>query len=499
MIAGLAVMTAVWWATPIAFTWYVLIGAVTTCAVAFVSRAAVAAAPHEPACAAFRRDRTDRRDGDRRPRLSWRGRSKSAARADRSRTFAAGTLSYAPGSPRRDARHDLRSRVADESASRTTALMTGEVSSRAHAPRRPRASLDRVVDRRGSASRHRFAICSNTASGLPAHRKYFESRRDAPSFELAIARSRSTTRHARSRSTATRDSCCSASRSKTPPAHRSIANSTRGAIASSARMSTCAIARLGMAPRIAPTEITSGWRRAARRSARRKRGGAWRRRRACGTVRNGRRGRRLRALVDDARLPCRCSRPGAPWPAVRARLDGTRCCRPRRAGRGCPLSAIGHTGFTGTSLWIDPASGSLCGDPDQSRASEARRRGHPGRAARAARRDRLLASEGDAAPGPGVKSSSRSASLNCPFGFGSRILNGLFGASIGGPIRLPNPGAAVRSWPAERRRLPCRMPNGPGCPWPTWPAPGAGSADCPAAAPSEHRQTPTRCISLRPL
>jgi Na+/proline symporter len=38
MIAGLIVMTLVWWATPIAFTWYVLIGAVTTCAVAMVSR-----------------------------------------------------------------------------------------------------------------------------------------------------------------------------------------------------------------------------------------------------------------------------------------------------------------------------------------------------------------------------------------------------------------------------------------------------------------------------
>ncbi len=38
MIAGLGVMIAVWWATPIAFTWYVLIGAVTTCAVALVSR-----------------------------------------------------------------------------------------------------------------------------------------------------------------------------------------------------------------------------------------------------------------------------------------------------------------------------------------------------------------------------------------------------------------------------------------------------------------------------
>lgn len=38
MIAGLLVMTWVWWATPIAFTWYVLIGAVTTCVVAMVSR-----------------------------------------------------------------------------------------------------------------------------------------------------------------------------------------------------------------------------------------------------------------------------------------------------------------------------------------------------------------------------------------------------------------------------------------------------------------------------
>ncbi len=35
MLAGLAVMTAVWWGTPVAFTWYVLIGAVTTCVVAF--------------------------------------------------------------------------------------------------------------------------------------------------------------------------------------------------------------------------------------------------------------------------------------------------------------------------------------------------------------------------------------------------------------------------------------------------------------------------------
>jgi Na+/proline symporter len=38
MIAGLMVMTAVWWTNTIAFTWYVLIGAVTTCVVAMVVR-----------------------------------------------------------------------------------------------------------------------------------------------------------------------------------------------------------------------------------------------------------------------------------------------------------------------------------------------------------------------------------------------------------------------------------------------------------------------------
>ena len=38
MIAGLIVMTAVWWTGSVAYTWYVLIGAVTTCGVALISR-----------------------------------------------------------------------------------------------------------------------------------------------------------------------------------------------------------------------------------------------------------------------------------------------------------------------------------------------------------------------------------------------------------------------------------------------------------------------------
>lgn len=36
MVTGLVVMSGVWWATPVAFTWYVLIGATTTCAVALL-------------------------------------------------------------------------------------------------------------------------------------------------------------------------------------------------------------------------------------------------------------------------------------------------------------------------------------------------------------------------------------------------------------------------------------------------------------------------------
>jgi SSS family solute:Na+ symporter len=39
MVAGLLVMAVVWWATPVAFTWYVLIGAATTIVVASVSLA----------------------------------------------------------------------------------------------------------------------------------------------------------------------------------------------------------------------------------------------------------------------------------------------------------------------------------------------------------------------------------------------------------------------------------------------------------------------------
>ncbi len=47
MLAGMAVVTGVWWATPIAWTWYVLIGAVVTIVVAWIS--AWARPPAQPA------------------------------------------------------------------------------------------------------------------------------------------------------------------------------------------------------------------------------------------------------------------------------------------------------------------------------------------------------------------------------------------------------------------------------------------------------------------
>jgi Na+/proline symporter len=42
MVAGLLVMAGVWWASPIAFTWFVLIGATTTAVVAALSLAMTA-------------------------------------------------------------------------------------------------------------------------------------------------------------------------------------------------------------------------------------------------------------------------------------------------------------------------------------------------------------------------------------------------------------------------------------------------------------------------
>ena len=98
---------------------------------------------------------------------------------------------------------------------------------------RSRAALDRAwtgEDRQAVTLRDLLEHCS----GLPAHRRYFESRQRPRLVRDGHLRGAArVSRRARSRSTAIPDSCCSASRSKMPPARRSIGSSMRGAIASS--------------------------------------------------------------------------------------------------------------------------------------------------------------------------------------------------------------------------------------------------------------------------
>ena len=126
------------------------------------------------------------------------------------------------------------------------------------------------------------------------------------------------------------------------------------------------------APSAAPTLPLPGdprrGRHARRRSARRLRGGARRRRRTRGPVRDARRPSApsrapscapRAATASSRRLHARARRAvhdeERPSRAARGRSAGTRCCRPRRAARGCPPRPSDTSGFTGTSLWIDPS------------------------------------------------------------------------------------------------------------------------------------------------
>ena len=240
MIAGLIVMTAVWWATPIAFTWYVLIGAVTTCAVAFASRAAMP------------RDRMSTRHsgGD---RVDWPGRSAIVCfPAPSSRpaaqgplfTLAAGTLTYDPARRSGERAHHLRSRLADEGP-RHRAIVAGEV--RADGCGSTIASgigLNRGLVRsvRSVTIRDLLEHCR----GCPDIAATSNHVRAAPAFETAICEEPLVYAPRTDRSTAIPDSCCWASRSKMRRTGRSIASSTGGAIESLAPMLSCATGRRGV-------------------------------------------------------------------------------------------------------------------------------------------------------------------------------------------------------------------------------------------------------------
>ena len=77
--------------------------------------------------------------------------------------------------------------------------------------------------------------------------------------------------------------------------------------------------------------------------------------------------------VHRARSPTRRT---APWGGRRRKQSGG------SAGRQVSRKAFGHTGFTGTSLWVDPDSGHVDGAADQPHVRSARQQPHPGPAPR---------------------------------------------------------------------------------------------------------------------
>ncbi len=107
-------------------------------------------------------------------------------------------------------------------------------------------------------------------------------------------------------------------------------------------------------------------------------------------------GRRSRG---SAGLPCSGRRSNASSdnrrsPAARARSAGTPCGRRSSCGTRMSPRAIGHTGFTGTSLWIDPEHRLLCRPAHESRPSVARQQSDPARPPSRARRDSGIGDQG---------------------------------------------------------------------------------------------------------
>ena len=365
MVAGLAMMTAVWAFTPLAWTWYVFVGAVTTCAIAGAlsvvrpARAMTAALGDEP-----RRllDARRRRAGHARRRR--RGRVADAALARRSR----GPSHLRRRRPGRRRGHALRPRVAHQGdghrrlwrcATRSPARCRSTPGSPALRPACLRRRSRRRHGRRSAAARQRPAGPSAVPLAASAGRGGIRRGDRRRAARLPAPRP--------ARSTPISGSCCSVRSSRRP----GVSRSTRQFDAW--RDQAVPDADVGFGPlrsspaRIAPTEVDTWRGRVLRgRGARRQCGGHRRRRRPRRTLRHGRRGRGVRALVPGVvarprRRIGRCHR--RQWrrasrrEAPSAQLAGagwdtmlpTSSCGSRLSAR-----AIGHTGFTGTSLWIDP-------------------------------------------------------------------------------------------------------------------------------------------------
>ena len=295
--------------------------------------------------------------------------------------YAAGhARPIAHGSAPVSARHDFRSRVADEGHRHDRARRR-----RGRAPAAaPRTTACRHWLPRGPAKNVRPSRCAICSSMRPACRGIAVLRVTA---RARVVRARDLrgaarlSRRAAIASTAIPDSCCSASCSRMLAGQ--TARSPVRSLARSRARRRCGDPALSAGPGVRPI------------GSRRPRTRPWRDRALAGEVHDenaaalggvaghaglfgtapavgafarragGSRGHDSRTARDARALRSRGSRP---CPTARARSAGTRCCRPRRAARGChrarsatPASPARRCGSIRTRF--------LCGAAHQSRAS----------------------------------------------------------------------------------------------------------------------------------
>ena len=87
--------------------------------------------------------------------------------------------------------------------------------------------------------------------------------------------------------------------------------------------------------------------------------------------------------------------------------------QPSSSGHYFSAKSFGHTGFTGTSLWIDPERNLFVSPADQPREPHPRQRQDPPSAAGAARRRLRISGAGEVARGRPITSSAQSALESC--------------------------------------------------------------------------------------
>ena len=290
------------------------------------------------------------------------------------RTF--GTTHVRRRRARGDARHHLRSRVADESHSDRN---TGDACDRRRGDecsriRSPTGSPSGVA---AIASMSPFAICSTHSAGLTAYLPFYPrshwTRRVPACDQHIAARVRAAVQslvlRPRLHSSRVHPGGCSGRVQRSPgrpapsilrrPLPRSSAALRRSSLISHSPSHRRATGGTGSRR---PNTIPGGAARSSARCTMRTpgRSGAPRgirafsaRRRRSAPLRAPSCTRSATSRSSRAPKPCGGSSRAARWPAARERSAGTRCCRPRHAGRWLSPTAIGHTGFTGTSLWID--------------------------------------------------------------------------------------------------------------------------------------------------